>query len=224
MVPLKRALKQIAAPGFLGVGRMEMDMKRLTFYTVILLLLLGLTGCSGKEKSIDINDISESTLLARTNGEIQVATVEDFDKNYYNLSELQDFIEKEVGTYNKNTSTGKITVNNVEVIKKRAIMLLTYSGMDQYAAFNKVTTAYFTGGAKKIPLTLPATLVNAANKELASTQEIMQNEKYKILILTEPYHIIVDGKVKFYSENASFKDSNEIKSAAEGMTIIVFKP
>jgi asparagine synthetase A len=76
-------------------------MKRLAFCSVLLLLFLGLTGCSGKEKSININKISESTLLARTNGEIQVATVEDFDKSYYDLTELQDYIDKKIGFFNK---------------------------------------------------------------------------------------------------------------------------
>lgn len=198
-------------------------MKRIAFGIMILLLIPGLIGCMGHKKSINTNHISGNTLLARDNGEIQVAIMEDFQKTYYKLNDLQDYIDKEIASYNNKAGENKITVNNVEVKKKKAIMVLTYSGMDQYAAFNKATTAYFTGGAKKIPLNLPATLVTAEDKTLASTQEILQNENYKILILTEPYDIITDGKVMYYSENAVLSDDNKVQGATEGMTIVVFK-
>jgi hypothetical protein len=70
---------------------------------------------------------------------------------------------------------------------------------------------------------LPSTLINAKNDSLASTEEILQNEKYKILVLNEPYNIVVDGKVKYYSENAVYVDENTIQGAAEGMTVVVFR-
>lgn len=200
-------------------------MKRLFFCALVLFFSIGLTSCLGKEKSIDIDDVTDSTMLARTNGEIQVATVEDFNKDYYDISELKDYINKEIDAYNKKAGDVKIKVNKVKEKKKKAIMLLTYSGMGQYAAFNEVTSAYFAGGPdKKMPFALPTTLVNADNKELVSTQEVIADEKNKVLILTEPYHIVVDGKVKYYSENVEYTDSNEVKSAKNGMSIIVFKP
>ncbi len=199
-------------------------MKKSAFCAMILLLFLGLTACSGKEKSIDIKDITESTFLARVNGELQVATMEEFDKSYYNLDELRDYIDKEVTSYNKEIGVDKITLDNVDVINGKAIMLLTYAGMEQYAGFNEVTAAYFTGGVKDIPIKLPTTLVNAENEALASTEEIIQDSKYKILILTEPYHIVVEGNVKYYSENATYLDENEVQSASDGMTIVVYKP
>lgn len=199
-------------------------MKKLTLSTIVLILILGIAGCSGKTKSIDIKDLETSTLLARENGEIQVATIEEFGETYYKLSELQDYIDEQVAAYNKKAGTDKVKVNDVEIVKDKAVMLLTYSGMDQYAAFNEVTAAYFNGGVKDNPLSLPNTLVNAKDEALASTQEVIQDESYKVLVLNEPYHIVVDGKVKFYSENATMTDSNEVEGALEGMTIVVFKP
>lgn len=199
-------------------------MKKTAFCLITLLFILGIAACSGKEKSIDIKDIESSTLLARAGGEIQVASVEDFNKAYYSLSELQDYVDQQVTAYNKTAGAGKITVNNVEILKKKAILLLTYSGMDQYCTFNKVTAAYFNGGAQNVTLDLPTTLVTAENKELASTKDILADTSNRILVINEPYHIIVDGKVKFYSENATLIDKNEVQSAAEGMTIVVFRP
>lgn len=199
-------------------------MKKLAFYTCILLLFIGAGGCSQREKKIDLNDITVSTILAKSTGEIQVATVEDFDKDYYNISELKDFINKEVSSYNKVAGADKITVNSVEEINNKAVMLLTYSGMDQYAAFNDVMAAYFNGGVEDNQLDLPNTLVTSKNKALASTEEVLKNEGYKVLVFNEPYNIMVEGKVKYYSENATSIDSNEVQGAAEGTTIVVFKP
>lgn len=199
-------------------------MKKTAFCSIALLLLLGIAGCSGKEKSIDIDDVEANTLLARTNGEIQVASVEDFEKDYYKLSELQDFVNKEITTYNNEAGADKITVDKVEVKNQKAYLLLTYSGMDSYCAFNQVSAAYFNGGVKDIKLKLPTTLVTAKDESLASTQDIIQDSSYKILVLYEPYQIMVDGKVQYYSENAALIDKNEVEGAAEGMTIVVYKP
>lgn len=198
-------------------------MKKLVLFTTMLLLILGLAGCSKEEKSIDADEVTTNTLLAKSNGELQVATVEDFDKSYYNISELKQFITKEIDTYNQKAGADKIVVNSVEQSGNQAIMLLTYSGMDQYASFNKTTAAYFNGGISKVGLDLPTTLVNSKNGSLASTQEAIQNTKYKVLVLNEPYDVIVEGSIKYYSENAEPVDDNEIKSAADGMTVIVFK-
>ncbi|MBP1754394.1 MAG: hypothetical protein H6Q59_792 [Firmicutes bacterium] len=45
-----------------------------------------------------------------------------------------------------------------------------------------------------------------------------------MLVINEPYDIIVDGTIKYYSENATYVDDNKLQGAAEGMTIVVFKP
>lgn len=198
-------------------------MKKHIFFITILLLLLGLAGCSEKEKALNAEELTASTLLAKSNGVIQVGTLETFDEPYYDLTELKNFITKEIAAHNQRAGKDKITFDNIIKQGNNAIMVLTYAGMDQYTTFNKVKAAYFSGGVSEVLLELPATLVNAKNEALASTQEILQNKDYKILVLYEPYNIIVDGKVKFYSENVKPISSNEVSGASEGMTVVVFK-
>ena len=199
-------------------------MKKIILCTMLLLLAFAAVGCSKEKKIIKAEDVTVGTILVKSNGTLQVATVEEFNKNYYKLSELQDYIGKEVVAFNKAAGEEKITIDSIELREGKAIMILTYSGMDQYAAFNKVTAAYFNGGIKDIPLDLPTTLISSKNESLVSTADVIQNDKYKILILNEPYQIIVDGKVKFYSENSQMTSDSEVKGAAEGMTIVAFKP
>ena len=199
-------------------------MKKLVLCTIMLLLVLGTAGCSREEIFITADEISVNTLLAKANGVLQVATVEDFDKSYYKLGELEEFVAKEIDSYNQIAGGEKITIDDVQIKGGKAIMLLSFTGMDQYTAFNDVTAAYFNGGIKDNPLELPTTLISTKNGSLASTAEVIQNEKYKVLVINEPYNVIVDGKVKYYSENAVLVDENTIQSVDEGMTIIVFKP
>ena len=204
-------------------GGMEIFMKKIVLCMTFLLLIIGTAGCTKEDMNISIDDITTNTLLAKSNGELQVATVENFNKPNYKISELKDFIKQEIDTYNKSAGEEKIKIIDVVQHEDKAIMLLNYTGMDQYATFNKVTAAYFTGGVKDISLDLPATLINVKNNSLANTKEILQNEKYRILVLNEPGEIIVDGKVKYYSENSKLLEDNKIQGATEGMTIIVFR-
>lgn len=198
-------------------------MKKQILCAIVLLMMLGAAGCTKEEKFITADDVSVNTMLAKSNGVLQVATIEDFDKSYYKLSELEEFVAQEIDTYNQKAGGDKIKVDDVLQRDNKAIMILTYSGMDQYANFNEVTAAYFTGGVENVAIDLPTTLVNTKNDSLASTQEILQDEKYKILVLNEPYNIIVDGSVKYYSENAVLVDDNTVQGAAEGMTVVVFR-
>jgi hypothetical protein len=190
----------------------------------MLLFIVGTAGCRREEVSITADNVITNTILAKSNGILQVATIEEFNKPYYNLSELEDFVANEIAIYNKAAGDDKISIEDVKLNNGKAVMLLTYSGMDQYANFNDEAAAYFNGGVSEVGLDLPATLVSAKNGSLASTQEIIANNKLKILVMSEPYEILVDGTVKYYSENATFVDDHKVQGAAEGLTIVVFKP
>jgi len=198
-------------------------MKKFILCTMVLLLVLGTTGCKKEKIDITAENITVNTLLARPNGELKAATVEDFNKSYYDVKELKKYIEDQIDSYNDVTGGKKITVEDVQKINDKAVMILSYSGMDQYTAFNKVTCAYFTGGDKEIPYTLPATLLSVKGKT-TDTNKVIANESLKILIITEPYEVVVEGTIKYYSDNAEYVDKNTIQSAKDGMTIIAYKP
>ena len=199
-------------------------MKKLALCITMLLLIIGTAGCGNEAKVLTAEKVITNTILAKANGVLQVATIEDFDKTYYNLEELKGYITREIGDYNSKAGDNKVVMDDIRLKGGKAIMIVTYAGMEQYCAFNKVTAAYFNGGVGEISLDLPSTLVAEKDGSLASTQEIIQNNKYKVLIMYEPYHIQVEGKIAYYSENAKLVDKNELQGSDEGMTIAVFKP
>lgn len=198
-------------------------MKKVILCAMLLMFMFSAVSCSKDEIFLTPEELSTNTLVARTNGNLQVATIEEFDKSYYKLEELENFIKKEIDTYNKKSGKDEISVDKIESHDGKAVMILSYNGMEPYSTFNEVPAAYFNGGLKEVSLELPTTLISAKNDSLASTQEIIQNEKYKILVLYEPYEIIVEGKVKYYSENAEILEENKVKGAEEGLTVVVYK-
>ncbi|MFT4146948.1 MAG: hypothetical protein QM644_21115 [Mobilitalea sp.] len=198
-------------------------MKKISLVALVLLLIFGMVGCTKDDLNIDVNEISQNTFLAMKSGELKVATVEIFDKDYYQKDELEAFVKTETEEYNKKNENDKITIDQIEVSQSKAVMLLTYNGMRAYSTFNEVPSAYFNGGLKDVALELPTTLISAKNEDLASTEEVLLNEDYKILILYEPYEIVVEGKVKYYSNGATLLKDNRVQAAADGITIVVFK-
>ncbi|MDF2539678.1 MAG: hypothetical protein K0S76_2699 [Herbinix sp.] len=199
-------------------------MKKLALCSILLLFLFTLAGCNKKDIDITTEDITVNTIVAKADGKLQVALVDLFDKPYYNLNELEEFAQNEINEYNKSIGEDKVVMDDIELKDGKAVIILSFAGMEQYANFNQVSAAYFNGGIKDNPLSLPETLVNADGEETANTQEVLQNQKYKIIVLNELYDIIVDGTVKFYSENASLGAKNMVHGAAEGMTVVVYKP
>lgn len=199
-------------------------MKKLVLCTIILLCIIGTVGCKRKEIFITADVISENTMLAKVDGKLQVITVEAFDKSYYKLSELSEFVKKEINAYNEKAGSEKVIIDDLRLRNGKAIMLLTYSGMDQYTNFNEVSAAYFNGGIEDNPLNMPAELISTKDGSIKNCNDVIKNSKYKVLVVNEPYHIIVDGTIKYYSDNAVLEDEDILQSAAEGMTVIVFKP
>jgi len=202
---------------------MDINMKKILLNALLIIGLLLLTACSGKDKFINTDEVTVNTILAKANGELQAAIVEDFDKPYYDINELKEFILKEVEAHNQRAGEGKVRLDEVKQKGNKAIMLMTYSGMDQYVAFNKVTAAYFNSGIENLKLSLPSTLKNASNDSVTNTDEVIKTEGYKVLVLNEPYEIIVEGKVKYYSDNAKLLEKDKISTTAEGLTVVVFK-
>jgi len=52
----------------------------------------------------------------------------------------------------------------------------------------------------------------------------MKNGKNRVLVLYEPYEIVVEGDIKFYSENATLLDNNKVRSTNDDMTVVIYRP
>ena len=103
-------------------------------------------------------------------------------------------------------------------------MILGYSKMAHYSAFNNMPAAYFGADTKDVALELPSQYLDAKKNEVVDKDTALKNGKNKVLVLYEPYEIIVEGDIKYYSENATLVDKNRIRSADENMTVVIYRP
>lgn len=199
-------------------------MKKVLLYVFIFLSLITMNGCRQKEISLTTDDITANTFLMKRDGSLEVAIVEDFDKSYYSLSELNEFVAKEVNAYNEKVGSEEITIENLELKDGKVIMILGYSKMEHYSEFNSMPAAYFGTDTENVTLELPSQYVDAKKNEVVDKDTAMKNSKNRVLVLYEPYEIIVEGNIKYYSENATLLDNNRVRSSGDGMTVVIYKP
>lgn len=199
-------------------------MKKALIYAIILFSFLALAGCKKKEITLSADDITTNTFLVKRNGKLYVAIVEDFDKDYYNLAELNEFVTKEVDAYNQKVGSKEVTIEALELKNNKVVMILGYSKMAHYSAFNNMPAAYFGADLKDVALELPSQYIDAKSNKAVDKDTAMKNGKNKVLVLYEPYDIIVEGNVKYYSNNASLLDDNKVRSITEDMTVVIFRP
>lgn len=199
-------------------------MKRILIYLISTIVILLMAGCSKEEIFITADDIAGDTMLVKRNGSLYVAIVEEFDKSYYNLDELNEFVSKEVNAYNNKVGGQEVTIEELELKNGKAVMILGYTKMEHYSAFNSMPAAYFSSGTENVALELPANYMDTRKNTLVNKDTAMKNGKNQVLVLYEPFEIIIEGDIRFYSDNATLVEESKVKSNSEDMTVVIYRP
>lgn len=197
-------------------------MKRRVLYILLMISLFILTSCNGNQDLI-ADDIQVNTLLVKDNGSVQSAIVGDFDKPYYKEEEFKNFVDEEVTEYNETKTKDAVTIKSFEIKDDIAKVILKFSSIEHYATFNQVEAAYLTTKEALSREDIPDEFINAKDGETISKEEALNDDKYKVIILSEPLDVRVDGKVKYYSNSVLLNDK-AVHSAEEGISVVVIKP
>lgn len=160
-----------------------------------------LTGC-GAEFSAD-----KDTVYVQKKGTVKGANVATFDKDYYDETELSDFITDTVDTYVAKAGEGTVSIQEFAVEDGVAHVYLDYAGAEDYAEFNGVE--FFAGSVLEsfaagydIPDRFNGT-------DEAKKKEVTWDDKNnKIVIVGQQTQVQVDGTILFVSENASVTGKN----------------
>lgn len=199
-------------------------MKKVILYTIVMISFFALSGCKKEEIFINTDDITTNTMLVKRDGSIYATIVEEFDKSYYNLNELNEFVSEEVNVYNQKIGSTEVAIEGLELKNNKAILILKYSKMAHYSVFNDMPAAYYSASTENVALELPEQYVNAKKDSVVDRDTAMKNGKNKVLVLYEPYEIIVEGDIKFYSNNATLLKENKVKSNSDDMTVVIYRP
>lgn len=197
-------------------------MKRRILYILLMISLFIFTSCNGNQDLI-AKDIQVNTLLVNKNGAVQSAIVGDFDKPYYNEEEIKNFVDEEVTGYNETKTKDAVTIKSFEIKDNIAKIILKFSSIEHYATFNQVEAAYLTTKEALKRKDIPDEFINEKDGETISKEEALNDDKYKVIIISEPLDIRVDGKVKCYANSVLLNDK-AVHSAEEGISVVVIKP
>lgn len=207
-------------------------MKRLIGLCLIAAVLAAvLTACGGEL------DAGRNTVYVQKKGKITEATVEPFDKGYYNQEELEAYVRERVENYAAEHGEKSVEMDKFEVADGVATLHINYAGYQDYADFN---------GVKMFAGTVPQALAAGFdfNTEFLEVEDgvlgdvvdsgiVLADDTYKAVILSTKADVKVDGTVLFVSSKytgIAAKDTVSISLPEDAMdgeelalTYIIYK-
>ena len=76
------------------------------------------------------------TVYVQKKGTVISASVESFDKDYYDQEELQSYVNEEIESYTKENGSDTVELDEVNVEDEEAKLVLKFDTGDDYADFN----------------------------------------------------------------------------------------
>ncbi len=204
------------------------------FLTTILILtsfmIFGLAGCGEKE----VIPVTEPTVEITADGELIAYLVEDFDKEYYDLGELDAMVREEVADYVSEqalvTETGKegLTVESVAMAadgSKKVVVALKFANSEIYADYFDVETFYGTvAQAQNAGYGLSAALTGVKDREIFTEEEAEKNSRRKILVIEGSMIVRCPKEVLYIGNNTSLTEDGFVDcTQSEGLKLIIMK-
>ena len=195
---------------------------------LLLCATLLLSGC-GQARVPENVDITSLVISAK--GSVQSYLVEEFDKDYYSVSDLADMVVQEAADYNtghQTTEVTPVTVEKVEVLandSSKVVVVQQFDSAATYEDFNE-GVLYF-GHASNLPeeRSIDGNLVSAKDGT-AITADLLQKElEKKHIVITDAKAVIYcPYPVAYVSDGAVCREDGGVDTTqAEGLVTILLK-
>ncbi len=196
----------------------EETMKRLKLWLGMILLVCCLAGCGDQETSYDT-----TTLVVKDDGTFVEVVVEPFDKEYYDASELESFVQNEIQEYNLRKVSTQLSLEGVEVEDEIAKVSISYKTDEDYRNFNEGTV--FVGTVREAineGYQFDQTFRAYEKTEDVSVAQVTENGNYGIVITAEAINVALPDKILYISENVVTNGKKSAQTAA-GECYIIYK-
>lgn len=191
------------------------------------LLAALLSGCG---KAAGPAEVTEPALVISSNGRVTAYLVGEFDKSYYDLSELKAMAEEEAARYGtaSQKGTSPVTVESVDAIQDgsgRIVVAYGFDGADSYKGFMKNELFYGTVEEAIAHGFVPDGFLQGTGGGTPMTVENLKEEKGRHLIVTDAAAVIYcPDKVTHMSMGAVLKEDGSVDtSQAEGLVYILLR-
>ncbi len=201
-------------------------MKKIVVLAIVLIMSLSLAGCS--ENKINIDGVKTNTIFIKEDGTIQFATFETFEKDYYKEDDAKEYIKEHVNKFNSAEGENSAVVDSFSVELDTAKLVITFSDMEKFSKFmmeySDVKEVEYFGGtieeALKKEYALSDTFLEASNGKQVEKSAILKDLKQKIVIIYDNADIVLESKIKYYTEGALLLDKHTIQPSNNGCMII----
>ena len=210
-------------------------MKRhIKYLTTILILtvfmMFSLCGCGEQE----VIPVTEPTIEITADGELIAYLVESFDKDYYDLGELDNMVREEVADFVKNhalvAGDGKqgMSVESVAMSadgSANVVVALRFTSPEVYEMYFETELFYGTvEEAEAAGYGLSAALVSVKDGELFSAEQSKKYAKRKVLVLEDPVVVRCPKGALFVGIDTSLTAEGFVDcTQGEGLDLIIMK-
>lgn len=203
----------------------------------VLLCMTLLAGCTGRK--VDLSNVTESTIGVNGDGSVEEVVIESFDKEYYSLSDLTAYVNKQVDAFNqanpqeqpkdKKSDDEEITAVSVHYVEtdpdaKTAAMALGYLNMDIYDAFNETDFEFLSmeEAASDERIADIDGLVEVKSGEETTFKDLSEHKHLHLIYIDSSVRIQTNGKIMYYSKNVSLVDDHTVQTS-DDPSVILFK-
>lgn len=181
-------------------------MRKLIMLFCGLVLCMSFFGCGNKSDK-------ESILKIEKNGQITGILVEDFDKSYYDVDELEEMIRLEISEYNINAGEEKVSLVSIEMADDKVKVKMQYDNYADYAAFNEIS--FYTGtveDAVNRGINLNHVMLEAGGDNTISPEQIREFSGYHLVMWQGNMPVEVPEKILYHTEELTLLSSKKIIS------------
>lgn len=203
----------------------------------VLLCMTLLAGCTGRK--VDLSNVTESTIGVNGDGSVEEVVIESFDKEYYSLSDLTAYVNKQVDAFNqanpqeqpkdRKSDDEEITAVSVHYVEtdpdaKTAAMALGYLNMDIYDAFNETDFEFLSmeEAASDERIADIDGLVEVKSGEETTFKALSEHKHLHLIYTDSSVRIQTNGKIMYYSKNVSLVDDHTVQTS-DDPSVILFK-
>lgn len=161
-------------------------------------LTLLTAGCADKGRESDT--LYGSTFLAiDQEGKIRYDIVEDFEKSYYDVSELQRLTQDEVDQFNREGTRGSVELGDVVKEGDRVRMTLRMSDADTWSDFMESSLIYDTVAAVRLNGTTFSSDMRDENGDRITTEALADLQEAHVIISSEAQIIETPYSIRYHS-------------------------